>query len=339
MSKFVKRSFRQTIDMGYAETYFWPMTTERSDIPRHPIRVVAKRTGLTPAVLRAWEKRYTVVVPSRTEGGQRLYSDADVERLSLLRRAVEEGRGISQVAILPTEGLKELVREDEVERRTIGLPESLDSTSTRTVLEKAQGAVTQMDSEELGRVLNRAALAFSIPTVLDEVVVPLLSWIGTAWESGRVRPSHEHLGTVVIRRFLEWMLDTAEVGKGAPVMVAATPAGEKHELGALLAAVSGAAEGWKAVFLGPDLPAEEVVAAALRLEAEVVTLSCVDPRTSEALPREVSRIRERLPVDVHLVVGGPLADAKEGELRREGVEILHTFEDLREKLRSFGARP
>ena len=315
------------------------MNTERSDIPRHPIRVVAKRTGLTPAVLRAWEKRYTVVVPSRTEGGQRLYTDADVERLSLLRRAVEEGRGISQVAALPTEDLKELVREDEVERQGLGPLERLEGTSATRALERAQRAVTQMDPGELERTLTRAALAFSLPTVVDDVVVPLLAKIGTAWESGRVGPSHEHLGTVVIRRFLEWMLETANVGEGAPVMVAATPAGEKHELGALRAAVSGAAEGWKAIFLGPDLPAEEVVVAALRLEADVVTLSCVDPRTAEALPGEILRIRELLPADVHLVVGGPLAEAQEGALRTEGVEILPTFQDLREKLRALGSRP
>lgn len=314
------------------------MKTERSDLPRHPIRVVAKRTGLTPAVLRAWEKRYSVVVPSRTDGGQRLYTDDDVERLSLLRRAVEEGRGISQVAALPTEDLKELVREDEVERQGLGPLERLEGTSATRVLEKAQRAVTQMDPGELERTLTRAALAFSLPTVVDDVVVPLLAKIGTAWESGRVGPSHEHLGTVVIRRFLEWMLEAATVGEGAPVMVAATPAGEKHELGALLAAVSGAAEGWKAIFLGPDLPAEEVAVAALRLEADVVTLSCVDPRTAEALPGEILRIRERLPADVHLVVGGPLAEAREGALRTEGVEILPTFQDLREKLRTLGSR-
>jgi DNA-binding transcriptional MerR regulator/methylmalonyl-CoA mutase cobalamin-binding subunit len=314
------------------------MKTERSDLPRHPIRVVAKRTGLTPAVLRAWEKRYSVVVPSRTEGGQRLYSDDDVERLSLLRRSVEEGRGISQVAALSTADLKELVREDEVERQGLGPPERLEGTSATRVLDKAQQAVNQMDSEELGRVLSRAALAFSIPTVLDEVVVPLLSRIGTAWESGRVGPSHEHLGSVVIRRFLEWMSETADIGEGAPVMVASTPAGEKHELGALLAAVSGVAEGWRGVFLGPDLPAEEVVAAAIRLEAKVVALSCVDPRTAEALPGEILRIRERLPGDVHLVLGGPLAQAREEVLRSEGVEILPTFEDLRERLRAFRSR-
>ena len=71
------------------------MNSRAEDMPRHPIRVVAKRTGLTPALLRAWEKGYNVVEPIRTEGGQRLFSDEDVTRLSLLRRAVEEGRNIS----------------------------------------------------------------------------------------------------------------------------------------------------------------------------------------------------------------------------------------------------
>jgi DNA-binding transcriptional MerR regulator/methylmalonyl-CoA mutase cobalamin-binding subunit len=314
------------------------MNAERSDEPRHPIRVVAKRTGLTTAVLRAWEKRYAVVVPSRTEGGQRLYSDDDVERLTLLHRAVEEGRSISQVAALPTEELQELVREDEAERRILAPPEPLDGVSATRVLEKAQRAVTQMDPAELERVLTRAALAFSVPTVVDELVVPLLARIGTAWESGRMGPAHEHLGTVVIRRFLEWLLTTADVREEAPVMVSATPAGEKHELGALLSAVSGAAEGWRGIFLGPDLPAEEILSAALRLEAEVVTLSCVDPRTAQQLPAEIATIRERLPADVHLVVGGPLVETIEGSLTEQGIEVLHSFEDLRHKLRAYGSQ-
>jgi DNA-binding transcriptional MerR regulator/methylmalonyl-CoA mutase cobalamin-binding subunit len=312
------------------------MKTERSDQPRHPIRVVAKRTGLTPAVLRAWEKRYSVVSPSRTDGGQRLYSDEDVERLALLHRVVEEGRAISQVAELGTEELKALVREDEVERRALGAPEPLNGASATGILEKAQHAVTQMDPGELERVLTRAALAFSVPTVVDDIIVPLLNRIGTAWESGRMGPAHEHLATVVIRRFLEWMLGTVDITDRAPVMVAATPAGEKHELGALLSAVSAAAEGWKGLFLGPDLPAEEIVSATLRLEAEVVSLSCVDPQTAPALPAEVARIRERLPADILLVVGGPLAITQEEALAGDGVEVLPTFEDLRQKLRDLG---
>jgi methanogenic corrinoid protein MtbC1 len=241
-----------------------------------------------------------------------------------------------------TEELRELVREDQVERRTPAPPEPLDGTSAGRVLEKAQRAATQMDPGELERILTRAALAFSVPTVLDDIVVPLLNRIGTAWESGRVGPAHEHVATVVIRRFLEWVLGIIEVSDGAPVMVAGTPAGEKHELGALLCALSGAAEGWRGVFLGPDLPSEEVASAALRLEAKVVTLSCVDPRTAQALPGELMRIRELLPTDVHLMVGGPLTVERDVAFFGEGVEIVRTLDELRERLRlgvSMGSGP
>ena len=86
--------------------------TETSTEPRHPIKVVARRTGLTPDVLRVWEKRYSAVTPTRVSTGRRLYSDQDVERLLLLRRATLVGRRIGQVAALPTDELETLVDED-----------------------------------------------------------------------------------------------------------------------------------------------------------------------------------------------------------------------------------
>ena len=83
------------------------------DKPRHPIQVVSRRTGVTQDSLRAWEKRYEAVKPHRAPGGRRLYTDADVERLVLLRRVTDAGRRIGQVAGLPTEELAELVAQDE----------------------------------------------------------------------------------------------------------------------------------------------------------------------------------------------------------------------------------
>ncbi|MEJ7810707.1 MAG: MerR family transcriptional regulator, partial [Gemmatimonadaceae bacterium] len=92
--------------------------TERTDheTPRHPIGVVAERTGLSPDVLRVWERRYGVVRPVRASGGQRLYSTADVERLRLLHRATEAGRNISQLARLSIGELGQLVQEDDAAR-------------------------------------------------------------------------------------------------------------------------------------------------------------------------------------------------------------------------------
>jgi methanogenic corrinoid protein MtbC1 len=250
---------------------------------------------------------------------------------------VEEGRSIGQVAEMTTEQLEELVREDQAERGSLGIPEPLEGPSATQVLERAQRAVERMEPGELGRILTRGAMAFPIPTVIDDIVVPLIGSIGSAWEAGRLAPAHEHLATVEIRRFLEWMLGTVTMGDGAPTLVSGTTAGERHELGALLSAVSGAAEGWDSVYLGPDLPADEITMAALRLEAEVVALSCVDPNLEQVFPVEIRKVRDRLPADVQLVVGGPIIVSNDEVLGMEGVEVLASFQDLRGKLRLLGS--
>lgn len=309
------------------------MNNDQGDRPRHPIRVVSRRTGLTPALLRAWEKRYGVVTPSRTEGGQRLYSDDDVHRLSLLHRVVEEGRSISQVAPLSVKELEELVQEDQAERAGPPAPQPLQTVSVAGILEQAERAVKSMDPGALERVLTRGAMALPVPVLIDDVLLPLLSGIGTSWEGGELGPAHEHIASVVVRRFLEWLLGTVAVEGKAPVLVAATTAGERHELGALLAAVSAGAEGWRAVFLGPDLPADEIAAAALRLQADVVALSVVDPAQAQQAPAEVQDLRSRLPASIRIMVGGPrdLIRAVEEEVR--GVLIMGNMEEMRENLR------
>jgi methylmalonyl-CoA mutase cobalamin-binding subunit len=101
--------------------------------------------------------------------------------------------------------------------------------------------------------------------------------------------------------------------------------------------VSGAAEGWEGVYLGPDLPAEEIVLAALRLEAVVVSLSCVDSGIASTFPDEIRKVRERLPADVSLVVGGPQVYANEEVEGIRGVEVLGDFQELRAMLRELGS--
>jgi DNA-binding transcriptional MerR regulator/methylmalonyl-CoA mutase cobalamin-binding subunit len=310
------------------------MKTDQAEVPRHPIRVVSRRTGLTPAVLRAWEKRYGVVTPSRSVGGQRLYSDEDVTRLSLLRKAVDEGRAISQVADLSTQELSGLVREDAVER--VGPPavEPIGRSSVSAILEDATSAVRAMDPKRLEGILYRSALALPVPVLIDDVVAPLLTAMGVFWREGRLGPAHEHVATVVVRRFLEWLLSTVEIRGSAPVLVAATAAGERHELGALLSAVTGSTEGWSVYFLGPDLPSDEIASAALRLEAKVVALSSVDPGAAESLQDEVQALRKRLPSDITLLLGGSMAIERKDRLEEgPGVKVLKGLDDLREALR------
>ena len=105
---------------------------------KHPIRVVTTRTGLTPDLLRAWERRYGVVTPTRSTGGQRLYSDADVERLAMLHRAVLSGRAIRTVAELTDDELAALVGVDEQAGRIVSA-ESLPAVEAAAGRHRARG--------------------------------------------------------------------------------------------------------------------------------------------------------------------------------------------------------
>ena len=180
------------------------MDSENSSLKRHPIQVVARRTGLTVDVLRVWEKRYGVVEPTRSPGGHRLYSDDDVERLNLLRSATEAGRRISKVADLTLSDLRSLVREDAdaaVNRHRV----SRDSLSPAPEehLSACLEAVDGVDGRRLETTLTRASVALAAPVLIEQVLAPLMAAIGERWEHGRLSPGQEHLASSVIRRVLE----------------------------------------------------------------------------------------------------------------------------------------
>jgi DNA-binding transcriptional MerR regulator len=147
--------------------------------PRHPMRLVAERTGLSPDVLRAWERRYGVVSPGRSEGGQRLYSDADIERLSLMVKAIEGGRSVGQTASLPIEELHRLVAEDAA--RGAARP-----TPAADYRELAFASVAALAPDQLQTVLRSAVLSLGTAVFLEEVVAPLLRRIGDAWHAGEI---------------------------------------------------------------------------------------------------------------------------------------------------------
>ena len=287
----------------------------RSPEGRHPIRVVTRRTGLTAAALRAWERRYGAVEPGRTDGGQRLYSDEDIERLTLLRRAVAGGRSISHVARLPLEELEHLIEEDaasglvgardeEVAHEAASFQGELASARSGVFLEQAMEAAKAMDARELELILTRGAMALSTPTLVDEVMVPLLRRIGLLWARGEMGPATEHMTSAVVRRFLDWVLSVQGNGTRASFMVVATPSGQVHEFGALLAGVAAATQGWRVLVLGPDLPGEDIGEAVVKSGANAVALSALLPGEPRRLERELRGLRKVVGDGIQVMIGG-----------------------------------
>ena len=300
-------------------------------VPRYPVRLVAQRTGLTPHVLRAWERRYRVVAPSRSEGGQRLYSDFDIERLRRLRRLTDRGHAIGQVAGLP---LDELIRLDETSSGAEDRPAGGSrSDSVQLAVEAALRATRRFDSVELQAVLERAAVTLGVPAFLEEVVSPAIERIGHGWSEGSVSVAQEHMSTAVFRRVLSWLLGVYEVGGDAKRVVVATPPGQVHELGALLVAVTAAAAGWKVTYLGPDVPAADLASAARETRASLVALSVVYAEDNPGLSTAIREVRSALAEDVRLIVGGAASSRIRGRTEATGAVVVDTLGEFRTLLR------
>jgi DNA-binding transcriptional MerR regulator/methylmalonyl-CoA mutase cobalamin-binding subunit len=308
----------------------------------HPIRVVSRRTGLTPDVLRAWERRYGAVRPSRTSG-RRLYNDADVERLRLLRRAASAGRRIGQISSLSTPALKKLVSEDE--RAMESEPkaartrlEGSDKSGPReehdlgAVLDECIGAVNDLDAAGLEAALARAMVSLGRVALAEKVALRLMEEIGSMWQEGTLRVAHEHLASAVVRSFLGEMGNGGDRKAGGPLLVMATPLGQHHELGALAAVTTAASGGWQVTYLGPDLPADEIAAAAGMKNASAVALSIIYPADDPNLDRELRRLRRLLPAETAILVGGRAAEGYEETLQSIQAIRANDMQDLRARL-------
>lgn len=302
-----------------------PESTE----PRHPIRVVAQRTGLSTPVLRAWERRYGAVSPTRSDGGQRLYSDADIRRLQLLATAVDGGRSIGLIADLEIPELEALIDED---RETPILASADVIVPDVDRVEVALRLVQDLEVQGLEQFLVKQAVELRPHELVEGLMVPLLQEVGRSWQSGRMGPSSEHVASGAIRRFLEWLATTNAAESGAPLLVTGTPAGQRHEFGALLAGVIAAYEGWRVRFLGPDLPADEIASAATQLGATMVALSAVHPRLDAAGVQEVIDLRGALPPTIRLVVGGSGADPHRDRWKEAGILNFPSLGDFRDSL-------
>jgi len=297
------------------------------------MRVVVRRTGLKPDLLRAWERRYGAIRPGRSEGSRRLYSDEDVRRLLLLQKAVAAGYRIGDIARLPTEELSGLARSPEGTAAKPGFA-STPTHEASVHLETCLAAIQRLNGAELGLRLEQAAFSLSRPLLIDRLVLPLMEEMGRGWETGVFRISHEHLAASAIRSLLGRLLIGTSESEGSPLLIATTPARQNHELGALAAAATAAAEGWDVAYLGPNLPAEEILAAVNQTPARALALSLIYPADDPRLPDELQMLGRHLPAKTTLLVGGRAGSRYIKAIEAAGGKYLASMQALRDKLRA-----
>jgi methanogenic corrinoid protein MtbC1 len=305
--------------------------------PKHPIAVAAARSGLSQDILRVWERRYQAVQPERGSGGHRVYSDADVARLRLLHAVTSAGRGIGQVARLSSEELARMADDDTTARaerergRDAGQPRDAKPHAA-DVVERAVESMTRLDAAELEHRLRRAIGHLGLTTFIEDVASPLLRRIGDEWHAGRLTIAHEHLASSTIHDIVAESMRVMARGSADATVLVATPAGERHAIGATLVGATAASEGWRVLYLGTDLPASVIAAAAIASKARAVAVSSLYVQDRAHSLAELRALRALLPPSVSVIVGGGGVAGMEPDLAAFGIRVGASLRDLREAL-------
>ncbi len=280
----------------------------------YPLRTAARLTGLSPSLLRAWERRYGVVSPIRTPGGTRRYTASDLDRLRLVKAAVDAGHRVSQVAHLDVEALA----------RFASAPEPAADDRLDAVL----SALDELEGVEAHRLLSIQLAALGPARFAREVAIPLVTEIGERWVGGSFGIASEHLATGVLRSLLGSALQPSAASLLGPRVVFGTPSGERHELGLLMAALVSMGAGANPLYLGPELPVEDLLGAVERADAAALAIGIVTLPSAQAA-RIVSALRGGLAEDVHLWLGGSGA----GELElAPGVQRIQSLDELEQRV-------
>lgn len=270
---------------------------------KYNIKSVSVLTNLNIHTIRAWEKRYSAVTPERTDTNRRMYSKEDIEKLNLLSDALRNGHSIGAVAHLSSEELRGLI------------PNQFNQTS---IVTKPEGTFQNLISQSIFHILNYdyknfenllldSSVNYSRQSLLIDVIIPLLDEIGRLWENGKIRVTHEHFAVTVLRTFLGSLIDNNLNPPTAPKILTTTPEGFLHELGALISALYAMDFGWNAIFLGANLPAEEISAAAKANEVNAILLSLVYPEDDPRTGKQLRKLRKYIGEDMHILISGQSA--------------------------------
>jgi MerR family transcriptional regulator, light-induced transcriptional regulator len=291
----------------------------------YPMRVVTRMTGLTSHTIRVWERRYGAVVPHRTAGNTRRYSSENVRKLTLLRQATELGLPIREVANMAMEQLEELIsRESRVDRSPGGPPTDVDDPFEAL----RQEYLLQIEAFEYYRaleILSRAAALLPARDFVFEVVLPILRETGDRWEAGTFTVAHEHAISAQARGLLDTMQRLATPQAGSPKIVIGTPAGHRHEFGALAAAQLAVARGFEPIYLGPDVPESDLALALERGRTGLVLLA-VERSMDVDEARQFDEMLGSLAAGAEVWLGLPPDHEAQG--RVQGVRYFIRFEDL-----------
>ena len=306
------------------------------------IQMASNKSGLSTHVIRSWEKRYKAVVPKRTKTNRRLFTDKDIEKLRLLKKVVSLGHSISNVANLQIDSLQNLLNSGDLTSENTNNNLAKDNKDdlrlkSQTYIKNCLESITNLNSKQLEKLLKNASIDFGTFYVLENIVSPILKMIGNQWKSGDIRVSHEHLATEVIKNYLKNIIFLSNISSNSPKIVVTTPKGQIHDVGATLVAATCSLEGWEVVYLGPNLPSEEIAGAVKQNNAQALALSIVYPENDPALLHELQNIRELIDSKIVIFAGGKASHSYLEKIPDTDIESVNELLPFRESLQAISS--
>jgi DNA-binding transcriptional MerR regulator len=246
----------------------------------------ARRVGVRAELLRAWERRYALLQPVRSEGGFRLYTDDDAARVARMRAALAEGLSAAEAA---------RVALAESRPPAVGLEDAAARLRT---------AVGRFDEPGVHAVLDQCLAGFGVEVVLREVILPTLAQVGADWEDGTLSVAEEHFASNLIRGRLLALSRLWGRGGGPLALLACAP-GEAHDISLLAFGLVLRSHGWRILFLGADTPVENLAGTAAATGPALVVVTAFDAALLEAEAPALGRLADSVP----LALAGPGATA------------------------------
>ena len=294
-----------------------------SQTPKYLIGAVTKLTGLSIDVVRVWERRYSAVLPARTAGGTRLYSDADVLRLKRLRQAVEQGFGIGQAARLSEGELDEL----------LGSPRASPDPSDpyEAVRNKFIDAIKTLDVTTAERELARGATLFNIRDFVKKIIAPIHVRAVSLRAGSDFGLVQERAALWLLRNTLSSLFRLYSNFESADVLLFGTPSAGCDEFGLQVAALLAAMQGWRVVCLGADMPATEMANAARITNARVLAMNFETDYARAA--EDLATLWRLVPAFTRVWIYGPETAKYRRSIDEFGWVLVHDLDELDERLR------
>ena len=300
------------------------------------ISVVSRQTGISIDKIRIWERRYGLVRPERDASGVRQYTSRDIERLRLAREATELGHPIGQVAAMDDTRIEHVIQSANAAAQKAR--DDLGGNAGDGMIGAILGAIERFDPVEAERILGKAAMLASPEDLVLDVVAPLMHEVGEYWVSGRFTVAQEHLTSHLVRNLLGSLARFKPPSNGE-VMLFATPPGDPHEFGIMLAANLAGLRGIQTYVLGADVPLDDLLETAYKIVPSAVIVAATIESPDDDVSKYVASLDDRLPRSTELFVAGQGAGALRDAPHSSRVAFVETLRDFARRLPRYSGAP